>query len=88
MSGPEILIPITFFLSAAAVIILRGPIGKAIAGLIRQWSDVPPPDVDVQRLTAELEELKHRLAEVEERQDFAERLLAQRRDRGELPSGR
>jgi hypothetical protein len=66
MTGPEALIPITFFLSAGAAIILRGSLGKAIAEGIRRappWSDAPPqPDVDVDRLTTELEELKHRPA--------------------------
>ncbi|MBI2615540.1 MAG: hypothetical protein HYW52_07705 [Gemmatimonadetes bacterium] len=85
MSGPEVLIPITFFVSAAAAIIFRGPIGKAIAEAIRRaspWADGPPqPDLDVERMSGELEELRHRLAELEERQDFAERLLAQPRSR-------
>ncbi len=49
MSGPEVLIPITFFVSAA--------------------------------------EVKQRLAELEERQDFTERLLAQQRDRAALGRG-
>lgn len=91
MSGPEVLIPVTFFLSAAAIFILRGPVGKAIAEAIaakaRPQEQSPPPEHGEQ-LAAELEDVKQRLAELEERQDFAERLLAQRRDRGELPSGR
>ncbi|MBI2074118.1 MAG: hypothetical protein HYW06_11740 [Gemmatimonadetes bacterium] len=91
MSGPEVLIPITFFVSAAAAIIFRGPIGKAIAEAIRRappWTDRPPqPDLDVERMSGELEELRHRLAELEERQDFAERLLAQQRDRAVLGRG-
>jgi len=37
----------------------------------------PPP--------AELEALSHRVAELEERVDFAERLLAQQRESGRLP---
>ena len=91
MTGPEALIPITFFVSAAAAIIFRGPIGKALAEGIRRappWSDSPPqPDLDMERLTKEMEELKQRLAELEERQDFAERLLAQQRDRAVLGPG-
>lgn len=91
MSGPEVLIPITFFLSAAAAIIFRGPMGRAIAEAIRgapPWVDGPPqPDVDVQHVSAELGEIKQRLDELEERQDFTERLLAQQRDRAALGPG-
>ncbi len=94
MQGPEVLIPITFFVSTAAVFILRGPLGRAIAEAIRRappWSDVPPSTLDAERVSAELEELKQRLAELEERQDFTERLLAQQRSRAALglgPEGR
>jgi len=35
---------------------------------------------DVQSRLAELDEVKHRLGELEERVDFAERLLAKQRD--------
>jgi tetrahydromethanopterin S-methyltransferase subunit G len=36
---------------------------------------------------ADLDQLQHRVAELEERLDFAERLLAQRRDAERLPGG-
>lgn len=91
MSGVEVLIPITFFLSVSAAIIFRGPIGKAIAEAIRRappWADGPSqPDVDPEKISAELESLKQRLADLEERQDFTERLLAQQRDRAVLGPG-
>jgi hypothetical protein len=91
MSGPEVLIPITFFVSAAAAIIFRGPMGKAIAEVIRRvppWADgPPPPDVDAERISAEFETLRQRMAELEERQDFTERLLAQQRERSALGPG-
>jgi Tfp pilus assembly protein PilO len=35
----------------------------------------------------EVEELRHRLAEVEERLDFAERMLAQQQEPDKLPKG-
>lgn len=35
----------------------------------------------------EVDELRHRLAEVEERLDFAERMLAQQQEQGKLPGG-
>ena len=90
MSGPEVLIPMTFFLSGAAVFILRGPLGKAIADAISAHSrpETPGPAAGrVEQLEAELDEVKRRLAELEERQDFAERLLAQQRQRAALGPG-
>jgi len=74
----EALIPITLFLSIAAVFILRGPLGKAIADRIggRAGAD----DAEVRRLGAELDELCAELTALQERRDFAERLLAKQRD--------
>jgi hypothetical protein len=47
----------------------------------RRWKGEPlqPPE-DMQRRLAELDEVKQRLGELEERVDFAERLLARRRE--------
>jgi hypothetical protein len=62
-----------FFLSVAAIFILRGPFGKALADrLIRR----APEERDVQELRGEVDELRQQLAEVLERLDFTERLLA------------
>jgi hypothetical protein len=57
--------------AVAAVKIARGPFGEAMADRLR---GAAPPDPGLQ---AELDAVKARLAEVEERLDFAERLLAQ-----------
>jgi len=77
VSGPEILIPMTFFLTVGGVMIARGEIGKAIAHRIRGGS---PPDERVQTELAEVRQeldLVHQeLAEMHERIDFAERLLS------------
>jgi hypothetical protein len=54
----------------ALVKALKSPIGQAIADRIRGGA-TPDPD-----LLAEVDQLRTRLAEVEERLDFAERLLA------------
>jgi hypothetical protein len=62
--------------------IFRGPLGAAIADRIRGG----PPAVDTE-LAAEVEHLRSRLAEVEERLDFAERLLSQAREADQLPGG-
>ena len=84
MSGPEILIPMTFFLTVGGVLIARGEIGKAIAHRIRGES---PTDERVHRELAEVRQeldLVHQeLAEMNERIDFAERLLS--RSSGSAP---
>jgi len=66
-------------ISAAAVIILRGPVGRAWA---RRIEGTAAPDAELAQRVEELEtrllaaeQVEGRLAEVEERLDFAERLL-------------
>lgn len=51
----------------------------------RRWKGEPlqAPE-DMQRRLAELDDLKQRLGELEERVDFAERLLAKQRETGRL----
>ena len=76
-----------------ATLVLTGPVGKALAEWIRGWSKTDEQWMamkaakhgvvlggDTERLLAELEELKRRVAESEERLDFTERLLAKERD--------
>ena len=78
-------------IGAAAVGLLFGPIGSALA---RRMAGGPEPSethVEIDeirtRVTDEVEDLRHRLAEVEERLDFAERLLAHGRQADQLPAG-
>lgn len=100
--GVEVFIPITLFVCVAAAVILRGPLGRALADRISSrgqaideairrappWvKGAPPPAPDVQLLSAEVDDLRQRLAELEERQDFAERLLAQQRERPAVGRG-
>ena len=80
-------------------LVLRGPMGKALADWIRTWSKTDEHWLAVQaakhgavglgggeleRLLGELDDLKRRLADAEERLDFAERLLAKERDAARL----
>ncbi len=83
MQGPEFLIPISFFFCLGAVIVLRGPLGRALADRIagRTGAD----DGEVQTLRVDVDELRTRLAETEERLDFAERLLSAQREPDALP---
>ena len=66
-------------LSVGAAFVLRGPVGKALADRLAGRTGAAA-SVEGDRLQAEVDELKHRLAEVEERLDFAERLLAKTRE--------
>lgn len=70
-----ILAIILLFGGGAAVMISFSPIGKAIAARIRGPVESAGSDPAV---LAELDSLRHELTEVQERLDFAERLLAQR----------
>lgn len=77
MQGPEVLIPITFFLTIGGVFVARGEIGRAIAHRIRGGAQA---DEDVRTelsdLRRDLDTVRAELAETHERLDFTERLLA------------
>ena len=75
----DVLVVLAGVLAVVAVKLLRGPLGHAIADRVRGSA---PPDSAV---VEELEALKGRLAEVEERLDFAERLLAKTEQAERLP---
>lgn len=83
-NGAEILIPITFFLSMAAIFILRGPLGKAFA---ERMTGRGGDDRELHELRGEVEALRQQLGEVQERLDFAERLLAKQQDQSALRLG-
>ena len=69
-------------LAIGMAMILTGPIGVALAERIRGVRAAGDP-----ALAGQVEELRGRLAEVEERLDFAERLLAQAREADQLHGG-
>jgi hypothetical protein len=78
-------------IAAAVTIILRGPVGRGLARAMEvgAGSGVSPEhDARVAQLeqrVAELEAAQSRLAELEERMDFAERLLTRNEPAGRLP---
>ncbi len=74
-------------LTIGAVVVLRGPVGKALGQWITGWShaeqrwiEAKAAPAEVAELRAEVDELRHQLGDVQERLDFAERLLARQRD--------
>jgi len=59
---------------AAAQVVVRRLVGRA-----NRSAGQNPTEPDVARLTQALDDVQHRLGELEERMDFAERMLAKER---------
>jgi len=85
----EALIAMFIFGSVGGTIVLRGPLGKALADRIA--GRTPKGEAQARDLaelvTGELEDVKLRLAELEERQDFSDRMLARQRQPDRLSEG-
>ncbi len=88
---PQVTGLIVLALIAGCTIVLW-PLMRALARRLERGRVGLDPvlDSELEQLrarVADVEQLRHRLAELEERVDFAERLLAQRRDIERLPGG-
>lgn len=68
-------------------VIAFSPIGKAIAERLRGRRADLPGSEDLDELRDHLQSLQQQVGELAERQDFAERLLAQARDKGLIGPG-
>jgi hypothetical protein len=83
-----------FTVAVAGTIVLRGPLGRALARAIELGAagGRPPEDearvAQLEQRVAELEAGQTRLAELEERVDFAERMLIRQDAPVRLPGGR
>jgi hypothetical protein len=75
MLGPAA-IPIWGAVGVFGWLTLNGPVGQALGARIR--GEVEGDPVVPEEVYAELDDLRTRLLEMEERQDFAERLLAEK----------
>jgi hypothetical protein len=75
--GPGYAIPVSIIGAIGAAIVLRGPLGEAVARRIQGGS---APELPPEQVLNELDELRGRITELEERADFAERLLAKARE--------
>ncbi len=77
-------------LIAMSWLVFRGPVGKAIAGLLEDGREHDPMLgvrlADVEDRLQEISLETQRLMEIEDRLDFTERLLAQHTDPGRLRS--
>ena len=90
MTGHDIVTIVVFSLMGAAVmvwLVARGPIGHAIGEVIKRWLGGSRQDVGQLDLNHRLDAMQRQLGELAERQDFAERLLAQARRDKALPGG-
>lgn len=88
--GPEILVPFFIFGGGALVAISFSPIGRAIARRLSGGKDEAAESqalAEVDALREELQALRGEVGDVQERLDFAERLLAQAREKGQLGPG-
>lgn len=74
-------VPIWLGVAGASALVMRGRFGEALAAQL-DWNDVPELDNEA---LAELDELRGRVAELEERQDFSERMLTKGEGQLERP---
>lgn len=72
------------FGGGTAFLLSISPIGKAIAERIRSRGAVPMHDPE---LFAEMDSLRRDVSELQERVDFAERLLSQSQERPQVAKG-
>lgn len=72
------------FIATATALIFRGPLGRAIADRV---AGRVGSEQEMERLNAEMDDLRHRLTEAEERLDFTERVLAKSREGERIPPG-
>lgn len=79
-----------FFATVITALVVFGPFGRAVAASItrRSMAEAPGPEVleAVDALTQRVEALQQQVAELAERQDFTERLVARSGERA-LGSG-
>ncbi len=81
----DIIAMVLLFGGGALVAISFSPVGRAFADRIRGRSAAAVPDTAVYE---ELDQVRQELAELQERVDFTERLLAKQREAGQLESPR
>lgn len=84
IAGEDFAIPAILVLGIGGTIVLKGPLGKALAKRIEGGAE---PRLDLEPLLHELDETRARMVELEERMDFTERLLARDREAERLPPG-
>lgn len=85
MSPPEFIMAMTLIVSGVGLVFFVAvPVRRAVVRRIEGNAAGSDPDP---ALLGELDHLRDRVGELEERLDFAERLLARQRETSELPPG-
>jgi hypothetical protein len=79
----DILAIVFIFGGGTAIVLAFSPVGRALADRIRHRDARNEPDPAVQE---ELARLREEVTELQERVDFAERVLAQRSEPNRLPA--
>jgi hypothetical protein len=82
-----IFIPIVAVGGFFAWMISLSPVGKAYAERLRHGAGAPQDPHEREEVLAAVEELRREVAELAERVDFTERLLARREPADRLPPG-
>jgi len=80
-------IPIWIAAIAGAAYVLRGPLGEAILRSVAGENGDPEQAVASQEILQDLDDLRAQVGELQERVDFAERMLAREREERALNSG-
>jgi len=84
--GP-VIVSVAFFVMLLGSFAMFGPIGRAIAERLRgKGRDRALDSGEVEALRDELYSLRQQVSDLAERQDFSERMLAQAREKGQLPA--
>jgi hypothetical protein len=81
----EGILAITLIFGGGTLFLLSiSPVGRALADRLRAGHAEPAADPE---LLAEVDALRHEVAELHERVDFAERILLKNQDRKEIGTG-
>lgn len=82
----EGILAITFIFGGGTLFLLAiSPVGKALADRIRHGTQPVGAGGTEPEVLTEIEQLRNDVTELQERVDFAERLLAQKQETGQLP---
>ncbi len=84
----DILAIIMVFGTGMVGIIAFSPIGRAIAERVRGKHAEALPTEELEDMRAQLQSVQEQLSELAERQDFAERMIAQQREKGAIGPAR
>ena len=84
----DIIAIVMVFGTGMVAVVAFSPIGRAIADRLRGKHGDTLPAEELDDLRAHLQSVQEQVSELAERQDFAERLLAQQREKGAIGPAR